>query len=227
MRFFDVLHHEYYRFSVAVSRILVTSPGAREQVAAWLVRPLVRALELARQYAREPGNEDRLGQLASADCVAQALPQSLTWTGVRQVLEWTAAGEPLPPGAPSLQPAVADVFAILRDTLPGCPHVRWGIVEMLRIYADAQQRIENGEDVSHIGRFLREAFDNWTASLPLQFVGDCVTQAEWSNDLPELADTFFTSARARLRFGERLAAALSHKIDKELNGTLRREGFLQ
>jgi hypothetical protein len=227
MRFFDVLHREYYGFSVAVSRILATSPAAREQVADWLVRPLIRALELAQHYIRQPDAATRLGELVAGDQVVMSgLLPSLIWQEARRLLDLAAPGSPLAADLPPLDPAVAGIFLILQDKLPHCPHVRWAIVDPLRIYAGAQHWSRQGESASAVGQRLRRDFDEWASSIPLEYLREQVTAADWSRDLPELAVTLFTSVEARRRFGERLTAAIPQPIDEKLKETLRSEGYI-
>jgi hypothetical protein len=207
MYFFEVMHREYYSFSVGVSRILATSETARGLVAEVLVRPLVRALELGQEYVRSPDNATRLGELVVTE--RDTLPPPLTWETALRLLDIMAGGSAELPAADG---SLGAVFQILRDKLPECPHVRWAIVDVLRIYAAARTAAACGADTASIGERLRQDLDGWVASIPLEYLRDHMTESDWARDLPQLAATFFTSEPARRQFRQRLGPALQGYI---------------
>jgi hypothetical protein len=214
-RLFEELFDEYYRFSTRVCRILVCHPEARENVERWLVRPLVRALGLATDYTGDPAGVERLGAQVLADAISAAfLPRGPE--GWRQALAFldsiegkAAAGRAGSNPTPPLDAATAEVVAILCQHLPHCPHVAWGIVEPIWLYAALRLWIEQcGDDPpspAAVGAALRLGFDDWLARVPLD-AWEGIPADTMASDLERLAGSVFTSAGAQERLMRRLAA---------------------
>jgi hypothetical protein len=232
MHLFDALHSEYYSFSVSISRLMAGSDIAREAIAAWIVRPLVQALEMAWEYVRQPNNETRLEELVRK--VWESDPESpypvwFTWQRAIEMLELAEGGQELPGPKPSLDPTLAAIYNILKEKLPHCPHVRWGIVHLLLIYLRMKgMKGLNGqqESLGALGQWLKESLDDWLSAMPFDYLKNQMTAAEMASDLRELASTIFTSPEGRRKFGAHLLLEFPGAPDSILEERMRREGYI-
>jgi hypothetical protein len=226
-RLFDALHREYYSFSIAVCRVMVADAMAKRQVERWLVKPLVRVLLIALEYFRQPDNVHRLGE-----CVRQDHEQGFiaepdvpsVWQMAQQVLQITSSGQSLTSSLVQLDAGTVRIHQILARSLPGCPHVRWGIINVLSIYAAARAQYAQENDENAVGEWLREAFDEWLGNVPLDDVLDGISSRELISDLRYLASTVFTTPRVRRKLGERIG--VSYNGNPEMAAELQREGYL-
>jgi hypothetical protein len=226
MHFFDAFFSEYYSFSVPVARVMARDEAAREAVASWLVRPLVKTWEMALAYIRQPENGTGLEELArDAMEAGEIYPSWFSWRRARKMLEQAAAGEGLPATGDDLGPELETIRGILAERLPECPHVRWGIVAPLAIYARLQEFGQERIVPQAMDRWLKEALDDWLAALPLEYLRTRMTPEELAHDLPELSTILFTSPEARSAFGARFRKEFSVAPDSRVAEKLRREGY--
>ncbi|WP_306536036.1 CFI-box-CTERM domain-containing protein [Geobacter sp.] len=226
MHFFDAFFSEYYSFSVPVARIMARDEATRETVAAWLVRPLVKAWDMALAYIRQPGDGTGLEELArEAMESGETYPSWFSWRQAREVLEQAAAGGSLPAPAGDLGPELETIRGILGERLPACPHVRWGIVAPLAIYARLQEFGQGRIAPQAMDRWLKEALDEWLAALPLEYLQTRMTPEELAHDLPELSTILFSSPESRSAFGARFVKEFSVAPDSRVAEKLRREGY--
>jgi hypothetical protein len=225
LHFFDVLLTEYYSFSVAISRILVTKPAVREAVAESLVRPLVSALNVTQYYVRHPHDGGGLGEMIGAER-ERVFTGASRWGNAIEVLQPIAEGHPVLPWIARFDPGIAEVMEILRQHLPKSPHVRWGILELLQIYARFWASFDEREPPRVAGGRLRRALREWIVAVPLEYICSRMQPEDWTQDLPELAKTVFVEPSTRRELGERLAAVLGHRMDKTLREGLARDGYL-
>lgn len=182
-RFFDALFREYYAFSVEIARTLVRDAAARGQVEQWLVRPLVGILEVMKNYRLAPGDRQGLGRdlLALLRESPAATPEQAREAGT--LLEALAAGETAEKKG-GLNEATWRIRALLAFWLPRSPHVRWGILEPLRIHGAALTRFAGENDAETAGLWLSEQIDAWLRTLPFHGLGELT---------PALIDEFAAS----------------------------------
>jgi hypothetical protein len=159
--FFDCLHREYYSFSHLVCRVMVRSVRARVNVETWLVRPLISILKLARDYTIRPEDFEGLGKtlLAFPPLPANTLREAERFQSA------LAAGRV---EDATMDAGTREVCDILAEWLPRCPHVRWAIIQPLRIYVKARLRFPAGSDAHEAGQWLAEAFNEWLSVMPLE-----------------------------------------------------------
>ncbi len=205
---FDAIHEEYYRFSVSVARTAAADERAREMVDRWLVRPLVRTLELAAAHFTEPETSslaEALAEDANSGFLAE-LGGPANWRRLRSLLEDAARGE-VPFALPILGgPAAAKIFRALAANLPDCPHVRWAIVQPLALYAEARARYAESGSSRSAGAWLEAQFEAWLAEIPFEQVFAGLTTREIATDLDVLATRIFARQAVRHRIGARLLA---------------------
>ena len=182
-RFFDALFREYYAFSVEIARILVRDAAARGQVEQWLVRPLVGILEVMKNYRLAPGDRQGLGRdlLALLRESPFATPEQAREAG--RLLEALAAGETADENG-GLNETTWRIRVLLAFWLPRSPHVRWGILEPLRIHGAALKLFAAESDAEKAGLWLSEQIDAWLRELPLHALGELT---------PALVDEFAAS----------------------------------
>lgn len=211
-RLFAELFDEYYRFSTRISRILVCHEAARENVERHLVRPLVRVLGLASDYVADPTDITCLGDGMLADAAAGLFVpggspgewwQALALLDAITGREAPAGAEPVPP----LDDATAAVVAILREHLPLCPHVTWGIVEPIRLYTELRWQLSQQKggppNAAALGKALAAGFDDWLGRVPFD-TWQGISAGELTADLKRLTGSVFTSPGARRCLAERL-----------------------
>lgn len=227
--FFDALHREYYSFSIPICRVMVADYTAKQQVERWLVRPLVRALAMAVEYFRQPGCTDWLGECIRKDH-EQALfmvgPGALpSWQAAKQLLQAAAHGQPSAEPLTQFGPGITRIQDILASALPQCPHVRWGIIDLLSLYVTARARYARERDEISVGEWLEGSFEEWLGNIPLDYVLARLSPRELVVDLSSLASTVFAARRVRGKVGEQLAARFSD--NPEIMAELRRIDYLQ
>ncbi len=211
---FDALFEEYYRFSVPVSRAMVTSDEARENVERWLVKPLIRALEVALEHVRRPEEPEHLGRLLLQDAAGD-FPMSVEALG-----DWSKAAFFIAcvqqPGAAEqlgasaavaqLDPRTVEIATLLARDLPNCPHVIWAILQPLQIYAEARDCAETEPDARVLGDFLTRRLNRWLSAVPLTG-WEGATPQEVGRDLALLRETVLTNPAVFAAFERRRLAA--------------------
>lgn len=141
------------------------------------------------------------------------------------MLEQAAAGGSLPATVGDLGPELETIRGILAERLPECPHVRWGIVAPLAIYARLQEFGQERIAPQAVGRWLKDALDDWLAALPLEYLQTRMTPDELALDLPELSTILFSSPESRSAFGARFVKEFSVAPNSRVAEKLRREGY--
>jgi hypothetical protein len=226
---FDILHEEYYSFSVSVCRVMVMDRVAKGVVADWLVKPLVQAYHLAWQYARNPNDVDALGALVERhhheNSGGETRP-GRKGEDARSFLQACYAGHLSPALEVSLDPGTRQICSILAARLPACPHVRWGIIDLLMIQAAARHHCDTGGNARAVGQWLKTELDAWAGDVPLDEILKRISHDELLASLEQLSKTIFSSSAARQKFSRRLMNRLSLEADSDVMRQLRRAGFL-
>jgi len=193
---FDCIHREYYSFSPKVCRIMVRDLHARINVEGWLVCPLVQILKLVRDYTRSPGDVRAIGE----SFLAIPVHKEIDWGEAEGFLATLCSGDV---DRAALSGGTREICLLLAEWMPRSPHVRWAIVEPLRIYAAARLRFSAAGDPVETGTWLAQAFESWLAEMPLDGVVQDLMPSEISADLPKL-EQIVGSAGARERIRERI-----------------------
>jgi hypothetical protein len=228
-RFFDELSREYYQFSIPISRTLLLNPESQSQVELWLVRPLVRSVELLEQYTRHPEDVSRLGEMLLADSRSEFIfgpEQHDEWKMALIFLELVTQGHPVPEETPGLGSGMVHIWDILAAWLPESDHVRWAIPDLLTIYVQARTDFQTGADPSNVGIWLQQKFDLWLGELPLKEILVGLTTEDLVRDLPSFSETIMTNLGARAIFGPRLIQELGVEPGTKLKQILYDEGYL-
>jgi hypothetical protein len=225
---FDILHEEYYSFSVGVCRIMVLHPGAKRHVEQWFVRPFVRALEMALRYSRQPDDIDSLAGYLHDDSqrgFVLGVGQE-EWNKVAEILQFVAEGKTLPRQAVEIDDGTTAIYGLLTQWLPRCPHIKWGIIDLMNIYVEGCARYRSGTDKRALGRWLQAALDRWLGDLPLDHVLHKMSTEELCADLESMASTILIRGPVRRALGERLLRRRKIEPGSAFETRLREAGYL-
>lgn len=225
---FEVLHEEYYTFSVPICRIMVMNRVTQKNVADWLVKPLIRSFQLLAVHEQIGDNVEALGESIRTDHEQNflAVSEELTWEDLRQLLIEISRGEINFGKLQQLDPGTQKVIELLAGSLPKCPHIRWGIVDLLIIYATARSRYQSTSDQLYVGKWLKDALDEWMGNVPLEDILDEISPGELIGELPQLATTLLTRPLARERFAARLLSTENFSTQSNLIEQLRDGGYI-
>jgi hypothetical protein len=226
---FDVLHEEYYTFSVPICRVMVVDRAAQANVERWLVRPLVRVFQIAQEYSRKPNDFENLGEYIRQDQEQGFITDAdtaLAWDMISTFLQEAAEGRNLPAVISELDDATKQIYGILAEWLPHCPHIRWGIIDLLAIYASARARYLSLGDQRATGQWLKQAFDEWVGNIPLHYIRARMSPSELGAEVSQLANTIFTSQQARQSLGQRIVKEWNIEPDSLTTRQLRDAGYL-
>lgn len=196
--FFARLHDAYYGFSPEVVRLIARHTGLQELVLRSYVRPLVVALQTIERYT--------LGGLRGAELARQlcAAGDEISEPELARALALldgdAAATAELPCGERELS------ATLIAHALPD-PHVRWALVDSLFLYLTARRAAGMQLTDEELGRTLAAAIDEWAARLPIEDFWPSLTRSEVTGELRFLERSLLVTARARRRFGARLAKA--------------------
>ncbi|MFX0195892.1 MAG: hypothetical protein ACFFCW_07205 [Candidatus Hodarchaeota archaeon] len=227
-QFFNALHYEYYSFSVEVCRIMVLHPKAQYNVEQWLVRPLVQILKIAFDYTRHPNDLIRLGEHLLKDISSDFIwrkGEKSEWKQAHLFINAIVNGESLLQALPELDEGTVAICEMLTTWVPQCPHVRWGIANLLDIYILGRIRFNATDNAEVVGLWLKDALDRWLGNMPLDYALKHISDRELSSDLHKLTITVFTSKTARQYLGKRLACHLGSKPGSALEKILHNEGY--
>jgi hypothetical protein len=196
--FFNKLLYDYYAFSPQICTTMAGRPELAPMVLQGFVRPLIVALRLLQAYAFEGANDAGLGRLLAEyhPDQASAVASLALLNQARAFSEGSAAD------ADELAQGVA---RLLRERAWTSAHVRWGLIEPVRIYGEALQAHAEGTRASDVGRLLRRAFTAWAAEMPLDHVWAGLTAKQARDELAIYESRLLRSAPARKRFRRRLA----------------------
>lgn len=137
---FDLLHREYYTFSVPVCRSMVSDSDLMREVSDGLVAPLVAALDL----------------------VVKWIDDDDPWALGRRASELAASS----PNTVDLDRLI-DLLTPLAGWLPRSPHVRWGLVDLVRIWAEFRVVALDGRPSKAIGNDWIARMTAWLGKAPL------------------------------------------------------------
>jgi len=222
----DILHNEYYSFSVPICRVMVADDQAKQNVSDWLLEPLMSVLQIAWTYARQPDDPDQLGRLIAEDHQKRLGIESeprFAWDLLQIALHQTALGDSKAVEMVELDPGTRRIYEILAESLPYCPHIRWGVVELMQIYARARSRYQDTLDEQEVGLWLRDALDEWLGGIPLDYVTAQMTPDDLADDLQILASSLFVRPQVRRMLGQQLSGKT--ELDPYLKMRLQKDGY--
>jgi hypothetical protein len=196
--FFNKLFYDYYGFSPQICTIMAGRPALAPMVLQGFVRPLIVALRLLQAYALDGLNDARLGRLF----VDHHPDRKSAATALTLLNQARAFSQGDVSGADELCQSVA---RLLRERAWPSAHVRWGLIEPVRIYGEALEAYAAGARSSDVGRLLRRAFIAWAAEMPLDHVWATLTAKQARKELAIYESRLLRSVAARARFRERLA----------------------
>ncbi|TMJ02559.1 MAG: hypothetical protein E6G97_12065 [Alphaproteobacteria bacterium] len=205
--FIDRLLYQYYSFSPEVCRAMAQSPGLGDQIRERWVVPLIFALELAvhagdqsfdaeaigRELDRQLG-DDRLAARVDAAKAAELVAI------VRIALSGSV------PDAIGLPQSAAKLLPILRERLAEAEHVRWALLRIVGIWAQAALRRLGGERSRAVGLWVRRELESWLADAPVDEIWSKFGAAEAASELEDLGSSVFRTVAAREGFAARVAA---------------------
>ena len=192
--FFDALHRDYYDFSPQVCTLMAGTPGLPSLVLQGYVEPLLIMLRTIQARSLAELGDEALGRFLidqsgdAVQCEARLEAVRLAdrfWSG-DELLEHDVARR---------------LAALLRERAWPSVHVRWALVEPVRLYRDL---MDGTRDPERLGRAARIAIDDWTAELPIEHVWASMPIAELTRELEWLDSVLLRSETARTRFRERL-----------------------
>ena len=99
---------------------------------------------------------------------------------------------------------MGELATLIRARAWPSEHIRWGLIEPLRIYADALRAYAKGATSVEMGRALRRSFNAWAAMVPLDHVWASLSAEQLRTELQLYENRLLRPARARGRFRRRL-----------------------
>jgi hypothetical protein len=196
--FFDQLFYDYYSFSPQVCTIVARRPELKDALREGYVGPLIDFWRL--MVARPPDAPDdaELGALferlhpdreRAARRLAALHRTRAYWQG-----ELAAEDD-----------APRELLALLRERAWSSAHVRWALVEPIRIYRDLLEAYLGGASPEALGRAMRQAISGWAPELPLDHVWASLPSRLLAEELDLCESRLGLSADDRARFRRRLA----------------------
>jgi hypothetical protein len=196
--FFNKLLYDYYGFSPQICTKMAGRPELAPMVLQGFVHPLIVALRLLQGYAFDGLTDERLGRLLAGHHPDRGSAAA----ALAAVKQARAFSEGSVPEGDELADGIA---RLLREKAWPSAHVRWGLIEPVRIYGEALQAYAEGARASDIGRLLRRAFTAWAAEMPLDHVWAGLTAKQARDELAIYESRLLRSAPAKKRFRRRLA----------------------
>jgi hypothetical protein len=202
LEFFDRLHSDYYSFSPQICRLMARHPEIRQDVAVYFVQPLVRSLELVRDYTLNGCDPTDLGRKFLAAVEASPALSSLDHFQVLQALNVVRGNtEEGLPGEP--------LARLLRERARTSIYVSWALIEPLELFVDALLWRLDGLLPDELGRRLAAAMDQWGCRLPITEVWKDLSNSGLREELDFLNQALLRDLDARNRFTDRLKEYLS------------------
>lgn len=194
--FFESLHYDYYGFSPQVCTLMARHPALRPLVLDGFVRPLVTILRVIEHYAFAGGGSASLGERFAADHAdrAAAAARSCLLARARAVLDGDDR---------ELSEEERNLARLLRPATAS-EHLRWAIIDPVRIYQAALRLHLDGWDAERLGEHLAEEIRTWAPRMPLDDVWGALTTAERDRELGLLDATLLRTPAASMSFRERL-----------------------
>jgi hypothetical protein len=226
---FDMLHSEYYSFSVSVCRIMLLSPEAKTNVQNWLVIPLIQSYEAARRYACFPEDIAGLGKQVMENSLPDSPVESLEHADLEKGLLFIEALLGRSPSTVqncALDASTIEICDTLKTHLHNCPHITWAIVEPLLAYVETKVQFRGTAQVEDAGLFFKQRMETWLPAIPLRYLLPKMSDTDLLESLSRLSESVFTSPDVRKQLGIRISDILSsHKRDA-VTGRLRDMGYL-
>jgi hypothetical protein len=194
--FFETLHYDYYGFSPQVCTLMARRPALRPLILEGFVRPFVSILHLIAEYAIGGGSATSLGSqfVAGHEDEAATAERLAMLDRAQHVLDGDERG---------LDAMQRELTELLRPALDS-EHLRWAILEPVRLVQAALRAHLDGVPVEEIDRLLNESISAWAARLPLDSIWAALSAAELREELEMLDSTILRTVEARSRFRERL-----------------------
>lgn len=195
--FFERFFYDYYDFSPQVCTLMARRPDLSTQILVGFVRPLIVALRLLNHHAVEASSAEELG-----DRLRLYHPDRQEAAATLAALQRTRA---LWQGHTAADDAVAgELVHLLRDRASPSEHIRWGLLEPLRIYGEALQAYAAGDPSAAIGQALQQSFAAWAAEVPLDHIWASLSGEQLMSELAFYESRMLRPADARARFRRRL-----------------------
>jgi hypothetical protein len=215
--FFEELHREYYAFSIDVCRIMASDGEARANVERGLVRPLADVLAVLLACSEQGGEPEAVGNVFLEMAPLHAKIHS---AGVSDtLLEELAEGK-----APDLlnfgSGPTAQILDTLAHWLPRSPHVRWGIVQPIRLLLRALARFGQNADPTRVGYWFMAEFERWIGSIPIDDATIRLSPAARSERIHEFVCSVASTPELQNRLTSRLDDWCNEKTYPEYGGRL-------
>lgn len=194
--FFEALHRDYYAFSPQVVLLMARKPELRHVVLEGFVRPLVTMLGIMEVIALGDGSSGGLGARFRDEAGPReaALERLATIDLARRVVAGSSEG---------LDEGHRELAGLLAPALDS-PHLSWGLISPVELYATVLEAALEDADDEDLGRQLRDGFEDWAVRMPLDDVWASLSTAQLHDALAFLDGTLLRSAAARAAFRDRL-----------------------
>jgi hypothetical protein len=198
--FFRRLFYDYYAFSPQVCTLMARDPALPKKVLAGYVRPLLIMLRTMKMWSFEDHDAVRVGaffltHFASRDELETSLhdvrESSLFWLG-----------DSVPDA-----PLARDLAQLLKARAWPSEHVRWALVEPVRIYLGALELAVRDTGAKAVGEWLAGTIQRWAMEVPLDHLWASLPAAELARELANAEKVLLKSDAARIRFRARLLEA--------------------
>jgi len=215
--FFESLHYAYYAFSPQVVGQMATDADLRSTVLDGLVRPLIKVLNLVRDYAIDGVSAPELGarflrSTGSEDDVARsrrALERATALVSDADADDGAPrgsaaatpgatpdAGAPHPATGHTPTPTERTVRDLLVERALPDPHIRWALVEPVLAYFGLLEEMLDGEEPATLGDHLVEFISEWAGRLPLDSRWGVLDTREARAELRMLRSTLLRHPRS-------------------------------
>jgi len=213
--FFDRLHDDYYRFSPQVCRMMAKDERLRQFIASFFVRPLAAMLDLIHRYTAMNQSAEEIGAAFAALMEQRADLGAALDEAQKQLAALRGSTEDMP-----WQP----LAELLRDRALPSDTVRWALIEVLLMFADAVEWSRAGMEPPEIGRRLALAIDAWGTRMPLTPVWPTLSRYTLARELDFLKRALLRTPGAREVIARRLVETFGS--DPRIAAVLEEERWL-
>ncbi len=200
--FFEQLFHDYYSFSPQFSTEIARSPAFATLILDGFVNPLLRFWKLMVVRGFTEAAPGVVGQ-----CFVDMHSDPAGVVTTVRALEQTEAywGGQLP-----VDGQMGPYLDLLRDRAWTSEHVRWAIIEPVRLYRDLLLAMVDGASPDELGAHATAFIGRWAPTFPLDDVWGSLATDQVADEMQRWSNHLLVTEAARRTFAERLYERYSH-----------------
>ncbi|HTU13019.1 MAG TPA: hypothetical protein VMG08_19170 [Allosphingosinicella sp.] len=197
--FFGRLFFDYYSFSPQVCTLMAGEPQLPDLVLKGYVEPLLLMLRAMTAATYEPIDDETLGRRFLAAVGGPAARRQRLAALDQAGRFWR--GDEVPD-----HETARKLAGLLQDHALPSEHVRWALVEPVRIFQAILRALPRRPVAATIGRDIRAAIDAWVPDFPIDPIWASLPLRELTAELENIDAVLLKSEAARARFRRRLLA---------------------